>query len=53
VIAGTPVKILGTNVSIQYPFQWQFNRVITLLVPTAIYPGTTQIIVGSVMTNQS
>jgi Flp pilus assembly protein TadG len=53
VIAGTPVKILGTNVSIQYPFHWQFNRVITLLVPTAIYPGTTQIIVGSVMTNQS
>ena len=53
VIAGTPVKIIGTNVSIQYPFQWQFNRVITLLVPTAIYPGTTQIVVGSVMTNQS
>jgi Flp pilus assembly protein TadG len=53
VISGTPVKIVATNVSIQYPFQWQFNRVITLLVPTAIYPGTTQIVVGSVMTNQS
>jgi Flp pilus assembly protein TadG len=52
-IAGTPVKVIGTNVSIQYPYQWQFNRVITLLVPTAVYPGTTQIVVASVTTNQS
>lgn len=52
-INGTAVKVIATNVSIQYPYQWQFNRVITLLVPTAIYPGTTQIIAGSIMENQS
>ena len=53
IINGTAVKVIATNVTIQYPYQWEFNRVITLLVPTAAYPGTTQIVVGSVMTNQS
>lgn len=50
---GTPIKMLATNVTILYPYKWQFNRVITLLTPTAIYPGTTQIAVASVMVNQS
>lgn len=50
---GTAIKMLATNVTILYPYQWQFNRVITLVTPTAIYPGTTQIAVGSVMVNQS
>ena len=50
---GRPLKMIATNVTVLYPYQWQFNRVITLLIPTAIYPGTTQIAVGSVMTNQS
>jgi hypothetical protein len=46
------VKFIATNVTLLYPYQWQFNRVVTLLLPTAIYPGTTQIAVGSVMANQ-
>jgi Flp pilus assembly protein TadG len=50
---GTPIKMLATSVTLLYPYQWQFNRVITLLIPTAIYPGTTQIAVGSLMTNQN
>lgn len=50
---GTAVKMISTNVSLLYPYQWEFNRVITLLVPTSIYPGTTQIAVGSVMANQN
>ena len=50
---GTPIKMLATQVTLLYPYQWQFNRVITVLIPTAIYPGTTQIAVGSVMVNQS
>jgi len=50
---GTPIKMLATNVTILYPYEWQFNRVITLLIPTAIYPGTTQIAVGTLMANQS
>ena len=52
-IAGTPVKIIATNVTIQYPFQWQFNRLMTLLLPSATYPGTTQINVNSLMANQN
>ena len=50
---GTAVKMITTNVSLLYPYQWQFNRVVTLLLPTAIYPGTTQISVSSVMANQT
>jgi Flp pilus assembly protein TadG len=49
---GIAVKMIATNVTLLYPYQWQFNRVATLLLPTAIYPGTTQISVGSVMANQ-
>jgi Flp pilus assembly protein TadG len=51
--SGTPIKMVATNVTILYPYQWQFNRVITVLIPSAIYPGTTQIAVGSVMVNES
>ena len=50
---GTAVKMISTNVTLLYPYQWKFNRLITLVVPTAIYPGTTQISVASVMANQS
>jgi len=50
---GTAIKMLATNVTILYPYKWQFNRVITVLIPTAIYPGTTQIAVASMMVNQS
>jgi Flp pilus assembly protein TadG len=34
---------IATQVSISYPFQWRFNRVIKLLVPTANYAGVSQI----------
>lgn len=50
---GNPVKMITTNVTLLYPYQWKFNRLITLVVPTAIYPGTTQISVASVMANES
>lgn len=54
VLAGaTAIKMITTNVTIVYPYQWQFNRVITLLVPTSIYPGTMQISAASVMANQN
>jgi Flp pilus assembly protein TadG len=52
-ISGTPVKMIGTNVVLQYPYQWEFSRVIGLLVPGASYPGTTQISVNSFMANQT
>jgi len=50
---GNPVKILSTSVSIAYPYNWQFNRVIGLLVSGAIYPATTQIQVNSTLENQT
>jgi Flp pilus assembly protein TadG len=52
-ISGTPVKMIGTSVVLQYPYQWEFSRVIGLLVPGASYPGTSQISVNSFMANQS
>jgi Flp pilus assembly protein TadG len=50
---GLPVKMVTTNVTLLYPYQWQFNRIITVMLPTAIYPGTTQISVSSVVANQN
>ena len=50
---GNAVKMITTSVTLMYPYQWQFNRVVTVLLPTAIYPGTTQISVNSVMANQT
>ena len=52
-ISGTPVKMIGTNVTLQYPYQWEFSRVIGLLVPGASYPGTSQISVNTFMANQT
>jgi Flp pilus assembly protein TadG len=49
---GNSIKMINTQVTLLYPYQWQFNRVVTIMLPTAIYPGTTQISVASVMANQ-
>ena len=35
--------IEGTRVTISYPYKWEFNKVIGLLVPGAIYASTSQI----------
>jgi Flp pilus assembly protein TadG len=35
--AGTPVTVEATHVTIQYPYQWRFNRVISVL------PGATNL----------
>ncbi len=39
---GTAVNVVGTCVSIKYPYKWRFNSVITLLVP-ATYQGVTNL----------
>jgi len=49
---GNSIKMINTQVTLLYPYQWQFNRIVTVMLPTAIYPGTTQISVASVMANQ-
>jgi hypothetical protein len=45
--------VINTNVSISYPYSWQFNRVIGLLVSGASYPATTAIVVNSTMANET
>ena len=50
---GNPIKVINTNVSISYPYSWQFNRVIGLLVSGASYPATTAIVVNSTMANEN
>jgi Flp pilus assembly protein TadG len=50
---GNSIKVINTNVSISYPYKWQFNRVIGLLVAGASYPATTAIVVNSTMANET
>jgi len=50
---GFPVKIISTEVTISYPYTWQFNNVIKLVVPSASYPGTSPINTDAVVANES
>lgn len=43
--------IEGTRVTISYPYKWEFNKVIGLLVPGAAYASTSQISGVGVMQN--
>jgi hypothetical protein len=43
--------IEGTRVTISYPYKWEFNKVIGLLVPGASYASTSQISGVGVMQN--
>lgn len=43
--------IEATRVTISYPYKWEFNRVISLLVPGASYPSTSQITSVGIMQN--
>ena len=50
--SGANQKILCTRLSINYPYKWQFNSVVQLLVPGAVY-GTTQIATDAVFPNMN
>ena len=50
---GNTIKVISTNVSISYPYVWQFNRVIGILISGANYPANTQIQVSSTVANQT
>ena len=52
ITAGQPVKVLTTQVTLQYPYRWQFNRVASLLGATG-FAGTSQITVVGMMENQN
>jgi Flp pilus assembly protein TadG len=45
------LTIDNTQVNVQYPYQWKFGNVITLLVPSASYAGTTTIQATATMQN--
>jgi Flp pilus assembly protein TadG len=48
---GTPASI-GTTVTVQYPYHWQFNRVIQSLIPGANYAAITQLTESASVHNQ-
>jgi Flp pilus assembly protein TadG len=43
--------IEATKVTISYPYKWEFNKVIGLLVPGASYPSISQITSVAIMQN--
>jgi Flp pilus assembly protein TadG len=45
------LTIDNTQVNVQYPYQWKFGNVITLLVPSANYAGTTTVQATATMQN--
>ncbi len=45
------VTIEATQVDLNYPYQWQFGRVVKLLAPSATFSGPTQIPSTSIMPN--
>lgn len=51
--AGYPVKVISTQVTLQYPYHWQFSRVASVLVSGANFPGTSNLTVTSTMGNQN
>ena len=51
VINPNTFNVISTRVTIRYPYQWQFNRVITLLVPGATYAGQTLITTDATVAN--
>jgi len=48
----TSVFVVGTVVTIQYPYHWRFNSVIQLLIPGASYAATTQVTESATVHNQ-
>lgn len=50
-VASTTITVIYTQVSIQYPYQWQFNRVIQLLISGTSYAGTSLISTSATVPN--
>lgn len=49
--ANVTLTVEATQVTMSYPYQWQFNRVIKTLVPSANYAAVTAIPTSAVMQN--
>jgi len=48
----SPLNMVTTVVTVQYPYQWRFNSVIQLLVPGASYTPTTLVTETATVHNQ-
>ena len=48
---GTVVTVESSHITISYPFQWRFNRIIKLVAPSSNYAGITQINADATMQN--
>jgi Flp pilus assembly protein TadG len=48
-----PYTIEATQITLQYPYQWQFNKAIRLLEPSANYAATSQLTSVAVMQNMN
>jgi hypothetical protein len=46
-----PLTVEASQITISYPFQWRFNRIIKLVAPTSNYAGITQINADATMQN--
>jgi Flp pilus assembly protein TadG len=53
VIGASAFQVMSTRVSLQYPYSWHFNKVITLLIPGATYQGVTQINTDATVPNMN
>ena len=51
IVLGNNLKVMSTRVTLLYPYQWQFNRVIGLMAPGATYPGVSQIMTDAIVPN--
>jgi TadE-like protein len=50
--SGTAPTLVGTTVTVAYPYHWRFNSVIQLLVPGASYSATTTLTENATVHNQ-
>jgi Flp pilus assembly protein TadG len=50
--SATPA-VVGTTVTVVYPYHWRFNSVIQLLVPGATYAATTTVTESATVQNQT
>jgi Flp pilus assembly protein TadG len=48
---GNTVTVEATQVTLSYPYQWQFNRVMNLVVGSASYAATSCIVTSAAMQN--
>jgi hypothetical protein len=52
VITSTAPAVVGTIVTVTYPYHWRFNSVIQLLSPGASYAATTKLNESATVQNQ-